>query len=214
MTRTPGRFLLTVARLVFEDSVLATVVTPTISDLQQEIRDAGDSAPRRLRAALRGYAAFWLLVLAAPVALHRWPTRSIGSQDPGDRSPGVTFALYVAAIVLCAWNFLGWWTVVAAGGGTLFAVIIHRWYDSHPTELVVPDKGVWRAPEINQSRIPVDGNIAGLMYVVGSLAVAMIGLPIARWFFFTTIALGLLCAVALVAWRNAHPRRRTSILFV
>ena len=212
MRRTPGGFLLKVARLVFDDSVFATVATPTISDLQHEVRQA-DNGPSRVRAALRGYAAFWLLVLAAPIAFHRWPTRSIGSAEAGDRSPGITFGFYVAAIVLCAWNFLEWWTVVAAGGGALFAVIIHRWHGHHPTELVVPDKGVWRAPEINQSRIPVDGNIAGLMYVVGSLAVALIGLPIARWFFILTVALGVLCAAALLAWRNAHRRTTTSILF-
>ena len=212
MRRTPGRFLLKVARLVFDDSVRATVVTPTISDLQHEIRQAGESAPRRVLAALRGYGAFWLLVLAAPVAFHRWPTRSIGSQEVGDRSPGITFGFYVAAIVLCAWNFLEWWTVVAAGGGALFAVIIHRWHGQHPTQLAIPDKGVWRAPEINQSRIPVDGNIAGLMFVVGSLVVALIGLPIARWFFVMTVVLGVLCAAALFAWRNAHRRTTNSIL--
>lgn len=212
MKRTPGRFLLTVARLVFDESVLATVVTPTISDLQHEVREAGNNAPRRLVAALRGYAAFWLLVVAAPIAFHRWPTRSIGSQEVGDRSPGITFGFYVAATVLCAWNFLEWWTVVAAGGGALFAVIIHQWHGHHPTQLVIPDKGVWRAPEINQSRIPVDGNIAGLMYVVGSLVVALIGLPIARWFFVTTVVLGLLCAIALLAWRNAHRRTTNAIL--
>jgi hypothetical protein len=121
--------------------------------------------------------------------------------------------LYVAAIVLCTWRFLGWWTVVAAGGGAVFAVMIHRWHCRHPTDLVVPDDGVWRAPEINQSRIRVDGNIAGLMYVVGSLVVALIGLPIARWFFMATLGLGLLCALAILAWRNAHRRTTNSILF-
>jgi hypothetical protein len=213
MTRIPGRFLLKVARFIFDDEVLATVVTPTISDLQAEVREAGDDGGRRISAAKRGYAAFWLLVLAAPIAFHRWPTRTIGGQVTVDRNPGIAFGLIVASIILCAWNFLGWLTIVAGAGGVCFAFLIHRWHEGHPTELVVPEKGVWRAPEINQSKIPVDGNIAGLMYVVGSLVVAVIGLPIARWFFFTTVALGVLCAVALLAWRQAHPRRRYSILF-
>ena len=210
MTRIPGSFLLKVARFIFDDSVLATVVTPTISDLQQELREAGADRARRMRAALRGYLAFWVLVLAAPIAFHKWPTRSIG-HETADRNPGFAFALIVASIVLCAWNFLGWWTLVAAGGGVVFACLIHWWHGSHPTVLAIPEKGVWRAPEINQSRIPVDGNIAGLMYVVGSLVVALIGIPVARWFFFSTITLGLICAVALLAWHNAHPRRLTSI---
>jgi hypothetical protein len=211
MTRIPGSFLLKVARFIFDESVLATVVTPTISDLQQELREAGDDRAQRIRAALRGYAAFWVLVIASPVAFHKLSTRSIGSQEMADRNPGIAFALIVASIVLCAWNFLGWWTIVAAAGGACFASLIHWWHNRHPTVLVVPEKGVWRAPEINQSRIPVDGNIAGLMYVVGSLVVALIGIPIARWFFFSTVALGLICAVALLAWHNAHPRRLTSI---
>ena len=212
MTRIPGRVLLKVARFVFDDEVLHTVVTPTISDLQAEVRDAGDDGGRRMTASLRGYTAFWLLVLAAPIAFHRWPTRSIGGQDV-DRNPGIAFGLIVASIILCAWNFLGWLTIVAAAGGVFCAWLIHRWHEGHPTELVVPEKGVWRAPEINQSKIPVDGNIAGLMYVVGSLVVALIGLPVVRWFFIMTIALGLLCAAVLLIWRNAHPRRSRSILF-
>ena len=211
MTRIPGRLLLKVARVVFDESVVDAVVTPTVSDLQQEVREAGDDGAARLSALMRGYSAFWALVLTAPVAFHRWPTRSIG--EPGvDRNPGVAFGLIVATIVLCAWNFLGVWTLVAGAGGVLFAAIIHRWHNHHPTQLVVPEKGVWRAPEINQSRIPVDGNIAGLMYVVGSLAVALIGLPFVRWFFVLTIVLGLACAVALLAWHAAHPRRSITIL--
>ena len=213
MTRLPGRFLLKVARFIFDDEVMGTVVMPTISDLQAEVRDAGDDGGRRMTAALHGYTAFWLLVLTAPFAFHRWPTRSIGGQENIDRNPGIAFGLIVASIILCAWSFLGWFTIVAAGGGVFFAWLIHRWHEGHPTELVVPEKGVWRAPEINQSKIPVDGNIAGLIYVVGSLVVALIGLPVMRWFFFTTIALGLVCAGALLVWHQTHPRRRNSILF-
>lgn len=205
MTRRPGRLLLKIARFFFDDSVLRAVATPTIADLQQEVHAAGDHPARRLRAAFRGYAAFWLLVVAAPVAFHRWPTRSIGSQEATDRNPGIAFGLIIAATLLCAWHFLGWWTVVAAGGGALFAVIIHHWHNQHPTQLVLPDRGVWRIPEINQSRIPVDGNIAGLMYVIGSLVVVLIGLPFMRWFFFMTLTLGLLCAVALLVWHRSHP---------
>ena len=212
MRRIPGRLLLKVAHFVFDDSVVSTVVTPTISDLQAEVRDASTHLAR-LRAALRGYAAFWLLVAMAPVAFHAWSTRRIGEQDRADRNPGIAFGLIVIATVLCAWNFLGWWTLVAGGGGTAFAFMIHRWHDRHPTELVLPERGVWQAPEINQSRIRVDGNIGGLMYVVGSLAVTLIGLPFMRWFFFAAIGLGLVCAITLLAWRNAHPRRKTAILF-
>ena len=212
MTRIPGRLLLKVATLVFDESVLADVVRPTIADLQSEVRAAGTDPVARLRARIRGYAAFWLLVASAPVAFHAWPTRSIGSQDVEDRTSGTAFTFYVAAIVLCAWNFLGWWTAVAAGGGVLFAVLMHHWNSRHPIELVIREPETWAVPQINLSRIPVDGNIAGLIYVVGSLAVVFVGLPIARWFFVLTVGLGLACALALVVWHNAHPRRQNRIL--
>jgi hypothetical protein len=209
----PGCRLLKVAEFVFTDDVLAAVVTPTISDLQTEVRDAGDDGAERIRARMRGYTAFWLLMATAPVAFHAWPTRRIGEQGTADRNAFTPFALIVTAIVLCAWNFLGWWTIVAAGGGAAFAYIIHHWHGMHPTQLVIPEKGLWRAPEINQSRIPVDGNIAGLMYVVGSVGIALVGLPFVRWFFAIAIVLAVVSAVALNAWRNAHPRRSNTILF-
>jgi len=213
MTRIPGRLLLKVAQFVFDDSVRSAVVTPTISDLQEEVRTAGDHPVRRLRAALRGYGAFWLLVLSSPIAFHAWPTRRLGEQEMVDRSHGTAFGLIVAIVVLSTWSVLGWWTLAAAGGGTAFAFVIHRWNHDHPTELVIPENHVWRAPEINQSRIRVDGNIAGLIYVVGSLMVAMIGLPVVRWFFLAALVLGIVSAVTLLAWHNAHPRSRNSILF-
>lgn len=210
MSRTPGAFLLKVARVLFDESVVAEVVLPTIADLQHELRTA--SGPRAwLGAALGGYAAFWLLALAAPVAFHRWPTRRIGENGLPDRSPGIAFALVVATMVLGGWSFLSWWMIVTGAGGVVCAMLLHRWHEAHPAELALPQKP-WVIPEINQSRIRVDGNIGGLSYVVGSLAVALVGLPAVRWFFVAAATLGLLCAWALVAWRNTHPARRTSIL--
>ena len=39
--RAPGTALLTIARLLFNEHLIATVVQPTISDLQREITAAG-----------------------------------------------------------------------------------------------------------------------------------------------------------------------------
>ena len=210
MRRLPGRLLLKVARIVFDEAVRADVVVPTIADLQQEVRDAPDSTGR-LRARMRGYAAFWTLVLAAPIAFHRWPTRSIGEDGVRDRYPVIFFALTAAILALCGWRLLGWSTLVIAAGSVIFAMAIHRWHVRHPTELVLPEKGS-RIPEINQSRIPVDANIGGLAYVIGSLVVVLIGLPFARWFFLAAALLGALCAWALAAWHLAHPRQKWSLI--
>lgn len=206
----PGRLLLKVAHFVFHESVVADVVLPTISDMQSEMRSARNRS-ERMRAALRGYAAFWTLVLAAPVAFHMWPTRRVGESGAADRNPGFYFWLIVATVVLSAWNALGAGAFLLGAGGVAFAMMIHRWNHGHPTELVIPEKGVWMAPEINQSKIKVDGNIAGLMYVVGSMAVVLLGLPVARWFILVAAALAVVSAVAIVRWRRAHPTRLISI---
>ena len=209
MTRIPGRLLLKVAHFVFDESVIAAVVEPTISDMQQEVREAPDRATR-FRATMRGYVAFWTLVLAAPVAFHLWPTQRVGETTVPDRGPGFYFWLITATVVLSAWNALGAWAILLGVGGVLFAILMHRWNAGHPTELVVPGEK-FRIPEINQSRIPIDGNIAGLMYVVGSISIVMAGLPVARWFFVVAVVMAGLSALALVRWRRAHPTRLTSI---
>jgi hypothetical protein len=50
-------------------------------------------------------------------------------------------------------------------------------------------------PEINLSKIPVGGGVAGLMIVVSIIVIALIGLPPARWFLAGSIAVGLLMAL-------------------
>jgi hypothetical protein len=71
--RPPGRLLLAIARLLFDESVLSRVVQPTIADLQEEVREAGTDRRRRLLARWRGYTAFWIVVLASPIAFWSWP---------------------------------------------------------------------------------------------------------------------------------------------
>ena len=74
--RIPGTLLLKLARVMFNEHVLTTVVQPTISDLQREIAAAGPSRVRRLRARWRGYRAFWAVMLVAPFASWSWPART------------------------------------------------------------------------------------------------------------------------------------------
>ena len=71
--RPAGTLLLAIARLLFDESVLSRAVYPTIADLQEEVREAGADRRRRLLARWRGYRAFWILVLAAPIACWSWP---------------------------------------------------------------------------------------------------------------------------------------------
>lgn len=71
----PGSWLLAVARLLFDDAVITSVVKPTIADLRQEFLEAGSDQRKLLRARWRGYVAFWSLVVMAPVAFRNWPGR-------------------------------------------------------------------------------------------------------------------------------------------
>ena len=50
-------------------------------------------------------------------------------------------------------------------------------------------------PEINVSKIPVGGGVAGLMIAVSIIVIALIGLPPARWFLAGSVAIGLLFAL-------------------
>ena len=50
-------------------------------------------------------------------------------------------------------------------------------------------------PQINVSKIPVGGGIAGAFVVVASMAIFLIGLPVLRYMFPAAVVLG--CAVAL-----------------
>ena len=90
----PGRLLHAIAQLVFDDAVRRTVVDQAIADMREEWVIASANSRERLRARLRGYAAFWSLVAISPVAFHRWPGREKNGRPLG------RFASVVAAIVL------------------------------------------------------------------------------------------------------------------
>lgn len=207
--RVPGRLLLRVARLVFTESVLSEVVVPTIADLQQEVREAGADRIRRRRARWRGYRAFWRLVVRAPFAFRGWPVHDAASATSGSRSSIVdgAFTVIVAMLVLSVGRFTGWWLIAGLVGGGLVAVAIRQWHNRHPSEQAMPLRGTDLAPSINLSRIPVDGNAGGLIYVIGSVVIGMLGLPMLRWFFPAAFLGGLLGAALLRAWRRAHASR-------
>lgn len=209
--RVPGRLLLQIARIVFDEPVLTTVVTPTIADMQREYRDAGGDRRLRLRARWRGYAAFWRLVGSAPFVFHRWPLRAPGVVGSEDRAPGIAFGLTAGASLLLGWRLVGAWTIAALAGAVLFALIIHRWQTRHPSEIADPTPDPWRIPEINMSRVPVRGDLGGLVYVVGSVAVGLIGLPFLRWFLAVSMTLALLCAALLAMWHERHAHRLNSL---
>jgi hypothetical protein len=102
---------------------------------------------------------------------------------------------------------LGAWVAIITAVGTLFAILIHAWYDRHPSDLPTPTEPQWRSPQINFSSTEVAGNIGGLIFVVGSVFIVAIGLPSVIWFLLCATIAGCFLAWALVTWHTSHPKR-------
>jgi hypothetical protein len=204
----PGSRLLKIARVIFDESVLKTVVHPTIADLQRELRDASTNRRTRLVARIRGYRAFWTLVLVAPFAFWQSPAPSRpGALAFPDIAGRLAVTLILLTLISLNGSVLGIWTIAVGIGGTCIAIGIHLWYARHPSLLVVPDAVLARRPEIHVSKIQVGGNVGGLLFVVGSLSAGILGLEVLRWFLLVSIPLGALVGWGLLAWHASRPLR-------
>ena len=111
--------------------------------------------------------------------------------------------LLVALLLASSWLFFKAFIVASAVAGTAAALLLRRWHTRHPSAL--PYAPPATVPEINLSRIPVGGDIAGLIFAVGGVAVVIIGVPDLSWYFVSA----LLCA-ALLAWALVAHRARTA----
>jgi hypothetical protein len=205
--RVPGATLLKIARLLFNEHLLSAVVEPTISDLQREVADAGPSRVKRLRAQRRGYCAFWSLTLVAPFASWASPARDGGAVAFPDAVAPLAVGSIVLMIVAVVSPALGAWVAVVTAAGALLAIVIHAWYQRHPSNNPTPTEPQRRLPQINFSSTEVDGNIGGLIFVVGSVLIVAVGLPSVIWFLFAGTVAGCLLAWGLVAWHTSHPKR-------
>jgi hypothetical protein len=61
-----------------------------------------------------------------------------------------------------------------------------------------------KRPEINMSAIRVGGNLGGLIFAAGAVAILLIGVPGLRWFIGLSLLLAGVLATAIVAWRRVH----------
>jgi hypothetical protein len=204
--RLPGTKLLKVGRVLFSDEYLSAAVLPTIADLQREIEDAGGSRLKRLGARWRGYRAFWALVVVAPFVGTLPPARETGSIAVPDVIARLAVGSIAAVIAAIIGPILGGWFALATLGGALVAMAIHAWYDRHPVSLPAPKDPEWRTPQINFSSTDVAGNIGGLIFVVGSLVIVVLGVPGLVWFLFAGLVAGSLLGWALLEWHAAHPK--------
>ncbi|HJZ70381.1 MAG TPA: hypothetical protein VKE51_01510 [Vicinamibacterales bacterium] len=203
--RVPGRTLLKIARLLFSERFVSAVVHPTIADLQSEVAAAGASRVRRLRAQWRGCCAFWRVTLVAPFAAWAAPT----GNETAVSSVRVLGHLAVGSLVFAFMTLtramLGISVAVLAVAGVLIAILIHAWYERHPSDTPAPAEPAWRSPQINFSSTEVNGNMGGLIFVIGSVLVVSLGLPSVLWFLIAATVAGCLLAWRLAAWHTRHP---------
>jgi hypothetical protein len=199
--RGPGRWLLALARAVYGEPVLSALVHPVIADLQHEVA-AAERRAGRLLARARGVWAFWTVMLVAPIEARALAAPPRQLSDPGQRGAGLLTALLVV-LLASTWPFLEWLTLAIPACGLLLAIALHWWYVRHPATLAeagVPTR--WRAAEINFSCTPVGGNAGGLIAVVGSVVIVLIGVPGVRLFLIGAITSGVLLAAGMRAWHT------------
>ena len=139
-------------------------------------------------------------------------TRTTWQVPPADRPlvsvpagvKGAEFLMLLVALLLAAsWFFFREFILMSAVAGTTAAALMRRWHTRHPSAL--PYAPRVRVPEINLSRIPVNGDAAGLMFAVGGVAVVIIGVPDLAWYFLSA----LVCA-GLLAWARVRRHARTA----
>jgi hypothetical protein len=114
---------------LFDESIVRDVIEPTIGDMRSEFLEA-ESAGGRLRAVVRGWLAFWSLVVVSPAAFRRWPGRA-----PADKWLSGSVWVGLGALALAAigtdalhdqfaWAIQklpeGTTALVAAAGGVVF----------------------------------------------------------------------------------------------
>jgi hypothetical protein len=203
---TPGKILSKISRLLFNARLQSTVVEPTLADMQREVAQAGRSRVGRWRALWRGYRAFWMVVLAAPFAT--WARRQ--NADAG-LFPDTTTAVAIASIALMLSRIpglaIGAWLTFIVAATALVAILIHRWYARHPSRIPTPAAPLmWSpSPQINFSSMDVAGDIGGLIFVVGSVLIVVVGLPAVIVFLFAGTAAGCVVAWGLARWHTRHP---------
>ena len=105
-------------------------------------------------------------------------------------------------LLVSTWPFFGSFTALSVAVGLWTAVALRWWYTRHPAE--VGRRSAGRAAEINISSVRVGGDLGGLVFVAGCIAIVVVSLPPLRWFALASLAMACVYAVAMVGWRKTH----------
>src|SRR5262249_14960864 len=154
----------------------------------------------------RGYRAFWIVALTAPFASWTSPQVDAGAIVFPHAMTRLAAGSIALVLLLAVGPMFGAWGGIATAAGALGALRIHAWYDLHPTAIPAPAEPQWRSPQINFSSTEVAGNIGGLIFVVGSVFIVVVGVPTVIWFLFAGTVAGCVLAWGLAAWHTSHPK--------
>jgi len=124
--------------------------------------------------------------------------------------PGLAVILVTIGCVglLVVWvPELRWFLALALGCGAVLAAVMFVVHSRQRASHLPPPTENLEPVQINIAKVPLGGGIAGLLVVVGSVGVLMVGLEAVRWFFAATLACAILLALLLVSWRKEHPGR-------
>ncbi len=200
-----GTRFLHLARRLYSEQTVAAVFVPAVADLQEELAAAGDRRIRRVVTRGRWCAALLVLLVAA-ATVPATPIQRRASAPQRQRSGGWFLALLAMALYGGTWPFFGGFIAGALPAGLALAIAMRAWNNRHPDAVATP--GDDRDPEINLSAIHVGGDVAGLMFAAGSVAIVLLGLP-ALWWFVAAVCVGsvLVALVRLQATGTPDPDR-------
>ena len=179
---------------------IAAVFAAARADFEEELAQAGPSRIRRSIVRTRWCWAFLVLAVISGLTLPGTCSDRAVSAGP-DRSGGWFLALLAGALYAATWQFFGVFMTAAVVSGTALAAAIRAWNSRHPQGLVTPGRDRSTQPEINLSAIHVGGDIAGLIFAAGSVAIVIVGLRTMWWYFLAAGLGSVLVAGGLIALR-------------
>jgi hypothetical protein len=203
----PGTVFLRAAAHLFDAAVVERVFVPAVADLQAEWR-ATTGRFARVRVRVRGGLSLFVLAVVTP--FHVSASLDAGEVAAVRPSAGGWFLVVLASTLYAAtFPLLGPFSVPSALLGVAVACAVRAWRARHPSDLT---DALRRRPnataEINLSAIPVAGDLAGLMFALGSVSIVVIGLPGMPWYVLGVVVGSAIAAVTLRAWhtrsRKAH----------
>ena len=197
--REPGTLFLRTMRACCRNAFVERVFEPAVADMQHEWRESS-SRMGRLGIRARGYVALTCLVVAAPMIARRSAAASL--PVTGRLHGGRILLLLAGALYVGTAPLFGAFSLPAWAAGLGLAVLLRRWHGSHPsTPVEARMRTAVPVAEINFYSISAGGDVAGLIFAAGSVAILLVGVPQFAWY----LAGAVLVAIAFACW--LHVRR-------